>query len=79
MLIMTYYAYRRFALVRHATGLLAAAAAVLLAAEFALLASPGLNAQPAPAIVFLEGRYSGEPQLLPVTPAALDTRQFIEP
>jgi hypothetical protein len=81
MLLLTFYAYRRSAAVRHATVLFGAAFALLMITEFALLATPMVSAQPAPAdaMVVLEARYSGEPQLLPIQRTPLDLSIFAEP
>jgi hypothetical protein len=79
MLLMTIHAFRRYAAMRHASGLLAITAALLMAAEFALLAAPAATAQPTAGVVLLEGRYSSEPQLLPVQGARIDVSPFIEP
>jgi hypothetical protein len=81
MFLMTLYAYRRYASFRHATGVLAAAGALMMAAEFALLATPGVSAQPVPAAaaIVLEGRYSDEPQLLLMRAAPLELDRSVEP
>jgi hypothetical protein len=74
MLFFSLYFFRRFAAVRRSTYLFVAATALMLAAEFALLAAPAVSADvrhAAPAVL-LEGRYSGEPLLVPQKIVPLD-------
>jgi hypothetical protein len=81
MLLLTFFAFRRFAALRSAVCIAGAAAAAMLIAEFAVLAAPPVKAQTsgAQAQVVFEGRYSGEPQLVPMPSAAFDTESFGQP
>jgi hypothetical protein len=78
MMFMSFYLLHRFALLRHGAYLSATTIVLMLAADFALFAAPAVSADVssvAPAVL-LEGRYSGEPLLVPQQIVPLDDQVF---